>query len=89
MQSVDSVSTPTEVVTTSQAPEKTDAATKDVEQVNNVSTELATRTPAKPKYRSKFFLKKMIITNFIRIKFAFMQQCFIFFLINATKCIFR
>ncbi|KAL7587530.1 protein SGT1 homolog B [Lactuca sativa] len=68
MQSVDSVSTPTEVVTTSQAPEKTDAATKDVEQVNNVSTELATRTPAKPKYRHEFYQKpeEAVVTIFAK-----------------------
>lgn len=61
MQSVDS--TPIEV-----SPEETDAATKDVEQVNNVSSELATRTPAKPKYRHEFYQKpeEAVVTIFAK-----------------------
>ena len=47
-----------EVLTTTQVPEKTDAVTKDVEQVNNVSSELATRTRVKPKYRYCSFIKE-------------------------------
>lgn len=57
-----------EVLTTTQVPEKTDAVTKDVEQVNNVSSELVTRTPVKPKYRHEFYQKpeEAVVTIFAK-----------------------
>ncbi|XP_071686199.1 protein SGT1 homolog B-like [Rutidosis leptorrhynchoides] len=54
--------TPTEVVT------KLDAAPKDAEQVNNVSREVATTAPAKPKYRDGFYQKpeEAVVTIFAK-----------------------
>ncbi|KAI3517690.1 hypothetical protein L1887_16907 [Cichorium endivia] len=45
-----------------------DVAPKDVKEVNNVSSELATRTPAKPKYRHEFYQKpeEAVVTIFAK-----------------------
>nr|XP_043630318.1 protein SGT1 homolog B-like [Erigeron canadensis] len=54
--------TPTEVVA------KTDAAPTDAEQVNNISNEVATNTPAKPKYRHELYQKpeEAVVTIFAK-----------------------
>ncbi|KVI04690.1 CS domain-containing protein [Cynara cardunculus var. scolymus] len=61
--------TPTEVVATpSQAPEEPDADPKDAEQVKSIPSEVATRMPAKPKYRHEYYQKpeEAIVTIFAK-----------------------
>ncbi|KAK1419424.1 hypothetical protein QVD17_28591 [Tagetes erecta] len=59
--------TPSLAATPTSAP-KTDDAPKDVEQVNNASSEEATREPTKPKYRHEVYQKpeEVVVTIFAK-----------------------
>ncbi|KVI10185.1 CS domain-containing protein [Cynara cardunculus var. scolymus] len=59
--------TPTNVVAPSSLG-KTDATAKNAEQVKNISSEVITTTPAKPKYRHEFYQKpeEVVVTIFAK-----------------------
>ncbi|XP_023740395.1 protein SGT1 homolog B [Lactuca sativa] len=58
----------TSVTSNSHQPEKTDANTKDAEEEKNISSQVITTTPPKPKYRHEFYQKpeEVVVTIFAK-----------------------